>query len=452
MYIGNEKPILNLVKYKYFDSLVSKEFITLTTSEILNDYPNLPNAITFKSHWKTRDIRIFHLHLLVLNYLKRSNRGLFYDLRAFLFGPFKIKSFYLFFQSLRFLRKSLMEINFCLIIKNFSLDQTEILKLLRAKKLISTGDATAFRHILAQNRISKVITISTLRDPKLYDLAIACSELNLELHVFVECWDNISTGLGVPIGITKLYLWSEQQQIDFYKFYPNSTASIEICGSYRRPVLNKFQTYKLSTNDRNSPGVFRILYLEGYFYENLNYSLSQIVSAVKSIQDSKLIARIEIVVRKYPLKRQSIKNNVILGNQNIDFNFASDSISVHLSNNRDLGSDLERSNLVISELTTAGLEAAFIKIPVIFVGSNASERFLDTMAGYNYSFANIIPRYFNLINLSDTSNLENFQTLLTSILTEDNETLYYKLKLLVEESDMNFFAETFNSKTWLNLI
>jgi len=452
MYIGNEKPILNLVKYKYYDSLVSKELITLTTTEILNAYPYLPNPITFKSHWKTRDIRVFYLHLLILNYLKRSNRGLFYDLRAFLFGPFKIKSLFLFFQSLRFLRKCLMEINFCIIIKNFSSTQTEILKQLRARKLISSGDVTAFRSTLAQNRISKVITISTLRDPKLYDLAIACSELNVELHVFVECWDNISTGLGVPIGITKLYLWSEQQKIDFNKFYPNSTASIEICGSYRRPALNEGHTYKLRINERNSSGIFRILYLEGYFYENLNYSLSQIVSVVKSIQSSKLIPRIEIVVRKYPLKRQSIKNDVNLGNQNLDFNFDNELISVHLSNNLDLGSDIESSNLVVSELTTAGLEASFMKIPVIFVGSNASARFLDTMSGYKYSFANIIPRYFNLVNLSKASDLDIFQTLITSLLAEDNKTVNYKLKLLVQDSDIKFFAETFNSKIWLNLI
>lgn len=63
-YIGNEKPILNIKKYGFFDDLVKKEFMTLTTLNILEKHDDLPNAESFISEWSSNDIEIFHLNLL----------------------------------------------------------------------------------------------------------------------------------------------------------------------------------------------------------------------------------------------------------------------------------------------------------------------------------------------------------------------------------------------------
>ena len=453
MFIGTEKPIANLVKYKFYDTLISEDFITLTTSAVLKNFPFLPNPVIFKSNWRKQDIRLFHLHLLISNYLSNNNRGLYYDLRSFLIGPYKIKSFNLLFQSLKYIRKSISEIKFFYIFKKYRSTPTEILMGLRERGHISNGDVINFKNILRQHNISRVITISSLRDPKLFDLSIACKELNLECHLFVECWDNISTGLGVPTGISKIYLWSEQQRLDFYKFNPVSSVGAEIFGSYRISHAQNSRADNSVKNNKNFSNVFRILYLEGYFYENLNFSITQIIRVIKAIQaTNNLFLKVEIVVRKYPLKRQSIQKELERNYHNFNLHSEPETVRVTTSDNNSLDFDLNEADLVISELTTAGLEAAFRKIPVIFIGSNASIRFLDSMAGYNYSFAESIPIAFNLINLSKKTDLDLLEKLIYSLIYLNDETHNFESKLLLNESNLELFGKPFDLNIWYKLI
>lgn len=451
IFFGSEKPILNLIKYNFYQKLVKQNLITITTNEIYGKYPQLPNTIALRSNWKSKDIYNFTLHLLLFNFLRNNNKGLFYDLRSFLFGPYKIYSPKLFFMAIKFFISASRSMKFTLLTKNLK-NSSDVLEELRKSGGVGPGDHNDFVKILKAINPSKVITISNFRDPKLFDLASACKELALDLHVFVECWDNISTGYGVPTGVSHFYTWSKDQNNDFYKFNLGHSAAVQICGSYRRSYADSYNRKIIKNSNTTKSAQFRILYLEGYFYENLNYSLSKIVESIKSIKDGKIHPqKIKIVVRRYPLKRQSIdlslegrfKSEII--ENNYDF------IEIETSQNKDLSSDFDQTDLVLSELTTAGLEAAFRSIPVVFLGSNSSIRFLDSMAGYNYSFAQPLKRHFELLNLSSGSDLEKLKLIFEYLLGSKLIAIKSNLKLHLTPSEMDIFATSFDFEPWNRL-
>lgn len=452
IFFGGEKAVLNLIKYNYYDKLIKTELITITSNEIYDSFPQLPNTVTFKSNWKARDIFTFNLHLLLLNYLRNNNKGLFYDLRAFVFGPYKIKSLKLLLQSLKFFIKALSCLNFYSIVKHYP-SSFNLLLTLRKRRVIEEGDYTNLKKILEDINASRVITISNFRDPKLFDLALACKHLNIELHLFLECWDNISTGYGVPFGVTHIYSWSSYQNRDFYRFNFQHPAKIQICGSYRRSYAEDSEHKITQQRTKSDSKAFKILYLEGYFYENLNYSISKIINAIESSQ--KWIdepRKIEIIVRKYPLKRQSIDEEVKKRYEIKTLKDNNGFIEVKSSTNRVIDLDLNQADLILSELTTAGLESAFRRIPVVFIGSNSSVRFLDSMAGYNYSFAKPIKLYFELINLSKKADVNKLTNILQEQMFAASDFLKSSFKLQLNNSDLNEFSIPFNVNIWNELM
>jgi hypothetical protein len=271
--------------------------------------------------------------------------------------------------------------------------------------------------------------------------------------VFVECWDNISTGYGVPKGISNLYLWSEQQLRDFYNFNSMSSTKSFVSGGYRISHAKNYLKIKSKIDKDYQSDTLKILYLQGYFYENLNFAIAKIISSIMAVKSkNRVFPNIKIIVRKYPLKRQSIQKEIGLKYQNLNTNLDQEFLEVSNSNNISIDIDLSEADLVISELTTAGLEAAFRKIPVIFVGSNSSIRFLDSMAGYNYSFAKDIPLLFNLINLSKETDLELLKKLIYSLIFLNDETYNLKSKLLLNDSDLELFGKPFELNLWYKLI
>ncbi len=395
-YIGNEKPIINIKKYGFFNEILKRQFITLTTHKILSKHSDLPNPIGFNSNWLPHEIEIFHLNLLWKNLFSRNNNGLNIDLRAKCLGPYKLRSLKILFHSLGYLRASISQTKWIPLIKLYNKSPNLFLNELRKLKKIGNGDTSQFKEILVNNDISNVITFSTFRDPKLYDLVTACNYKKIEIHVFIECWDNISTAYAIPTGITKIYLWSEQQRDEIKRFYPEYSNKIEVIGGYR---INKALISFKDQVQPKSKTRLNILYLEGYFYEDLTFITKKIIHLIEMHIKSynHICSEVRMVFRRYPLKRQttSINSNLSF----IESKFVIDKISFHLmeSINLSLYDDLDQSDLVISELTTAALEAAFTRKPVIFISAKKSPRFLDSSRGYVYSFASKVHNHFYYI-------------------------------------------------------
>jgi hypothetical protein len=64
--------------------------------------------------------------------------------------------------------------------------------------------------------------------------------------------------------------------------------------------------------------------------------------------------------------------------------------------------DLIDVDLVISESTTAGLEAAFNLKPVLFVYSKRSRKYIDTKRSYDFSYSQDLIKYFHVIDFDST--------------------------------------------------
>lgn len=451
IYFGSEKPILNLIKYNFYNKLMKQKLITVTTTEIYSKYPQLPNTITYSSSWNARDIYSFTLHLLLFNFIKNINKGLFYDLRAFLFGPYKITSLKIFIMAVKYLINAFCSIKFTSILGN-QRNSSDVIESLRKSCTINSGDHDNFVKILKEVNASRVITISNFRDPKLFDLASACKELSIDLHVFVECWDNISTGYGVPTGVSHIYTWSSDQIYDFHKFNLGHMAQVQISGSYRRTYSENYKKFKFNNASTTKDSDLRILYLEGYFYEDLNFSMGKIVEAINLTNEGKGPSRnIKIVIRNYPLKRQSIDLNLNYYSKLKIADEYSKFIEFETSQGKNLNEDFERADLVLSELTTAGLESAFREIPVVFLGSHSSVRFLDSMAGYNYSFAQPIKHNLEILNLSSKGDVKKLKLIFELSLDTKPNYMHSNFKLLLTDKEQDKFSIPFDFELWARL-
>lgn len=441
-FIGTEKSLSNIFKYNFFEKLFNDEIVIATTSKIAEQYKSNIKLISYSSNWSPVDIDTFNLHLLFRNFFTRRNKALNYELRNRVFGPYKIRSLKLALYALKYFKISILRIRWTFLFNNLFKSSHQILLGLRMLGKINQGDYSSLHRILTENKITTAIAITPFRDPKIYDLAQACYDSNTTLHILTECWDNVSSGYGLPDHISKLHLWSKQQLQDISKFYPKYNNKSEIIGSYRRTYSQDFRS-----STRLHKNEFHILYLEGYFYENLNYTINKVL---KAVMKSDLVIKnnkINLVVRKYPLKRQSVnlvEENNWLGSIKMD----KCTIDVSESKLSDLNDEFQNTDLVVSELTTAGLEAKFRGIRTYFVGSHASPRFLDSAAGYNFSFAQPIKESKNFFNLSINKDFNRLVGSLANLSVNDLGG-YRTLDYL---ENINFYAEPFDFTKWNSLI
>jgi len=420
-----------------------RHLIIATTKNIADNYPELQQKILFDSNWNSKDTQVLHLYFLWKNFFEKKNKSLNYELRNRIFGPYKITTLKKFYVACKYLKNNLFAIHWIFFLKHYKLSNQKLLKALRENKFIGPGDVNLYKNIIQRNLIEKIVLFSPFRDPKLYDLADACEASNCELHIFPESWDNISSGYGLPDKITKLYIWSAQQQRDLQRYYPNHAKNALIAGSYRRNYANKFIQEKNQFRNK----IFRILYVEGYFYESLNFVFNKIRHALSLALIDKNIKQIEIIVRRYPLKRQTVDYQEV-ENWIGEFKLNDIDIIITESVEPNLNSDFLDKSLVISELTTAGLEACFRQLPTIFIGCNKSEKFLDSVRGYKFSFAEDLILEGLFVNLNRRHDFYKFVTIFSQLLTGLGDTA----EISVHLSNINFYAELFDFDAWNRLI
>ena len=143
----------------------------------------------------------------------------------------------------------------------------------------------------------------------------------------------------------------------------------------------------------------KLLYLEGYIFEDFHFNLEKIIKALILLSKvKKNISEIEIVFRNYPMSKQQEKRKVFNFSdtffiKNIRFSFTQSQLPFVVD-------DLPSIDFVITDCTTAALEAAFSGLDIVFIGSKRSPRYIDTLKVYNFSFSKDLQSFFPVINLS----------------------------------------------------
>jgi len=449
VYFGHEKPLSNLMTYNAFNELIPINTLKLLNNMDSNRYKSITNKIDFQSSWSSIDKKIFYDHLLVKNFLNTRNKPLNIFLINQLFGPFKLLKPSFFFTSFQFFFHFIKQINFRSIYKSYSGNSDVLLHELRKNGKIKSDDSEFFSKILDLHHVSKVLIISTLSDPSVFDLIKVCESLGISSILVPDCWDNISTSYGIPENFTKILLWSEQQKRDMVEFYPSTSSKIEIIGSYRLNLKQSISDYNhwfKSSKLRE----FTILYLEGYFLENRMNSINSLITAINSVSQFKQI-QIRIIFRPYPLKKQTLGKLGENTSLNFDNHIKQENIFFQVSSNAHLYQDVKNADLIISELSTAGLEAAFRGIPVLFIFSSKSPKRLDSKRSLKFTYAKDLYRFFQVINLEDSDAIKLFGQYLQNIFILKHQSEYNPELVNQKFSELKFLAEPIDLNKWSNI-
>lgn len=450
VYFGHEKPLSNLISYAALNFVIPDSALKLLNNMDFSKYANISNKIDFKSSWRSTDKETFYNHLLINNFLSKRNKPLDIFLFNKFFGPYKLQKPSSFFKSLKYFLQIITRVNFKSLNKSYSKNAETLLDQLRLNKRISANDCQAFMRVLQQNSISKVLIVSTLSDPSIFDLVRVCDNLGITCFILPDCWDNISTTYGIPENFTKIFLWSEQQRRDIIQFFPSLRDKVEIIGTYRINLEVSKINYKQRL-DSIKQNQFNILYLEGYFFENRINIFNFLVKAIDMVKQFKGI-EVNITYRPYPLKKQTIGNSE--SNKPLNFNAlkANANLRIMSSLNTKLSEDLQSSDLIISELSTAGLEAAFKAIPVLFVSSSSSPKRLDSNKSYEFTYAKDLYDYFNVVKVEEYNSIEILSEYLQKIFILKKHSDYDPLVVDKIFSDLEFFAKPFDFPKWSKLL
>lgn len=424
------------------EKLFNSKFIMLIPSRFNKESFSSQHTISCSISWEPQEERLFWNYLLWANFLTKRNTSLNMFLRVNSFGTSKIYNTKSLIFALKNAFRMLTSINWLVLRKIYRYDSSDILKFLRTHKIIKSNNVSLFVDVIRLNQISKVFIISTFNDPTIFDLVEACDSLGTPVIVLPESWDNISTSISIPHKITGLYVWSDQQSSEVRDYYPDLVQKTHVIGSYR--ITHAINFRKPVMKNTLSKKSFKILYLEGYYLEDILNVMNKLLAVLTQIEQFRLFD-IEIVYRNYPLKKQTDPNFVRndLSKLKLPHN-----ISVKNSRNKGLWEDLENTDLVISESTTAGLEAAFHIKPIVFIYSKKSKKYVDTKRSYKFSYASDLKRYFSVIDI-DSKNYEKVLALEMNNLILNSELNDAKVnnQLVI----LDYFGKPFDFRIWKEL-
>lgn len=452
-FIGQEKPLSNLVNYDALKLFLKKDFLVVTTTEIASKYKFTNKVISFESKWTRRDWVKYLDYLMLKNLFSNSRSTINLMLRTRLLGPYKFNSIYSLKIGGKYLFNFIKGINWLIFLNNFRNTPEKLLNSLREKNAISEGDRNEIRNKISKIKIKRAVIFTTFNDPVLLDFIAVCNELNIQTLVLPDCWDNISTAVTIPRDISHLYLWSPQQLEEVRVSFTHLYSKSQVIGSYR---FQNYQKNSFPVKNKDKPIEMcdlRILYLESNLFEDRNFVLERIVQSIMNSRNfGEPIKRAKIIVREYPGVHQSaaeFRNEFLHGENSKTTKLG---IDIMRSDNTSLKEDLIKVDIVFSELTTAALEAAHQGIPIVFVGSSKSPRYITTNKSYNYSFARDLRKFFEVINLDYDESIIRISELLTRLVKSQSTSLHSVLANGVKHLDISFFLEQLNYETWAKII
>ena len=210
-----------------------------------------------------------------------------------------------------------------------------------------------------------VLIQSTLSDLSLYNVLTILEKLSLPSILIVDSWDNIGSRPVLPKEVQRYLVQSSQQSYLAKKVYGLESEKVTLFGT---PRISQVYRTKLSKNE----GVLRIGYLQGLPADDLEINLRMLEKSVNCfLKHQILFSDYLIEIRGYPIKAEKAKINIGCTSEAF-----SQKVKVQ-SPSESLLELFRESDVIVSEITTAGIEAACFGMPTIFIASNSQRIYLN---------------------------------------------------------------------------
>lgn len=406
VFFPREKPMFNL--NKGVDLAVLGEQLGVNIVYLSNkrtDLFNIPmdKLEHFESSWSKRDETIFFDSLYIASWVRNKNPALRHLLRVRILGnePMKVRYLAKVFRNLFY---KLRTIKFFSQIRAIKEPPEVLLENLRRKGIVSSNDRAMFEDILLKSMVDSVIICSTLKDATTYDLLSAAKKLSIPTSILVDSWDNIGTAPAIPDISRCLLLWSNQQLDEINMYFPEFANRAQIIGSTKRnDIVKAKKAYmlqsKMKIEKASQRSKFNILYIQAYFHDDSRQTLVNLRDIFKNLI-KELNIDIKVTIRRYPFPSPSnksffnIKEDVFSEMRDTTLEFCE-------SKEGDILQDILCADLVLSEISSGGLEAIFAEKPIIFIFSNHTEAYLTGKKILDFKFASDLLSNYEIVLNTD---------------------------------------------------
>ena len=278
------------------------------------------------------------------------------------------------------------------------------------------SDRDLIWNLLSSERPDLVVIQSTLSELPLYNIVSILKRMSCPSLLIVDSWDNIGTRPLIPKDVNKYLVQSPQQAILAKMLYGLNPEQVKIFGTPRISRIHDVPAIQ-------SENILRIGYLQGLPADDLELNIKNLQVILRSfLQEKSCYSDFVLVVRNYPIKADKVKEHLSLISASLG------SRVVTQSSNETLQDLFNQSHVIISEITTAGLEAACAGVRTIFIASNSARVYMNgqRLLKSFHSF-DLEPKGFNVLRGVDL-----------------NEDLYKFTEVMhkYKKPDLSFFVHT----------
>ena len=452
VFFPRAKPLINISKCFDFPSLLSEEnTISMCTSEVLKWMPSI-HTKSYESTWTTSDESKFFDILYLLSFLRGKNRALRHFVRLRMFG----QEIFRLGNATKILKHFVSRSRILIFLPRLYFGRynpQECLDLLRKHGIVKSNDISFFCELLASSEVAKVVAITTLKDPQIYDLVSAANSLNLPTHLILDSWDNIGCSAAIPEITGDLILWSQQQLDEVKIYYPELAEKSQVLGTPRRLVSASVQEERKWHRDAsvatNKSKFITILMVQAYFFDDTSAKLKNLEKILLEIIESHEFDFL-IKVRAYPLKAPSHRFKFSV--QEFIESRSNHRVQFFLSENAELRDDLVLSDIVISEISTGGLEAGLADIPTLFVYSNHSYLYMNGKKILDFKFAHDLVGKTPIFETQDLTGIRNTILAYISEIINKRNIHSQPLERVEQQSNWDYFASPFKEERFRMLL
>lgn len=410
---------LSLLESKY-----SMSYFVVGSKERLNNYSHMipPQFKVINTSWSTAEQSLFNKATLVFRFFasRKFRSCSTHWLRYFMLGNNKRK------LNVRLLLRNIIGV-IELTIKSLNKPLSVIFSFAKQGIIacdaitLPTSDKSLISNVLSLEMPDLVVIQSTLSELSLYNLLAVLKEMSCPSLLIVDSWDNIGTRPIIPKDVNKYLVQSPQQARLAETVYRLNSEQISVFGT---PRISRIQ--EVAKNQGRK--ILRIGYLQGLPADDLELNIKNLLRILHTfLKTHSDYYDFTIIIRNYPIKADKIKEHLSLISGSLDSR-------VTLQSSVETLQDLfNQSHVVISEITTAGLEAACEGVRTIFIASNSDRVYLNGQRLLkSFHSLDLEPRGFNILRGVD--------------LNED-VAKFTKVIHKYQNPDLSFFVHTDMEKT-----
>jgi len=217
-----------------------------------------------------------------------------------------------------------------------------------------------------------VIIQTTLCDLSTFNLINLLKQKNIASLVLVDSWDNIGSKPMIPKDIEKLLVQSPQQRSLALEVYGLQDSQISLFGT---PRISRIRNVKSLRKHK----VLNVGYLQAMPADDLEFNIGIIHQLLnKLLLELRTYDDFTIVIRAYPIKSFE-KRMLIDGLLTSKFG---NRVKIQ-SKFESMETLLSDSDLIVSEVTTAGIEAACEGLRTVFIATDSNRTYLNGRRALN---------------------------------------------------------------------